>query len=270
MLFIILILCGLTAGIVAGLFGVGGGILFTPILFILFSSVGLENPATWAIATSLFCTFTASISSSIQQRTEKNFYWRQGVIVGLFGTIGVFAGKQNVTSSFYTEDVFVVIFSILLVFVAILFFRRSQGDLTLLVTKTTISIPKAAGAGSVGGFVAALAGVGGGIVLVPIMNLAYKLSLKKAVSISSMAIVLISFSGWIQFALLAGEPEGITPYTLGYVDFGSGFPLVIGAFAGGFAGVRIGHMVSQTVVQIGFGVLILTIATLMILQLFNT
>ncbi|TVP97768.1 MAG: sulfite exporter TauE/SafE family protein [Balneolaceae bacterium] len=269
MLFVILIFCGLIAGTVAGLFGVGGGILFTPILFILFSSVGLENPATWAIATSLFCTFTASISSSIQQRSEKNFYWKQGVIVGLFGTIGVFAGKQVVTSPYYTEDVFVALFSILLVFVAILFFRRRKNDITLLVTKKTISIPKAVGAGTTGGFIAALAGVGGGIVLVPIMNLAYKLRLKKAVSISSMAIVLISLSGWMQFALLAGQPDGITPFTLGYVDFGSGLPLIIGAFTGGFAGVRIGHSVSQLAIQIGFGILILTIAALMIIQLFN-
>jgi uncharacterized protein len=269
MFFLILILCGLVAGTVAGLFGVGGGILFTPILFILFSSVGLEDPATWAIATSLFCTFTASISSSIQQRNEKNFFWRQGIIVGLFGTIGVYAGKQVVTSPVYTADVFVVLFSVLLVFVALLFFRRRNNDTELMITRNSITIPRAAGAGTVGGFIAALAGVGGGIVLVPIMNLAYKLSLKKAVSISSMAIVLISLSGWIQFALLAGRPEGITPYTLGYVDFGSALPLIIGAFAGGFAGVRIGHSISQLAVQIGFGMLILTIAVIMIMQLFK-
>lgn len=270
MIFLILIVCGLAAGTVAGLFGVGGGILFTPILFIFFSSVGLENPATWAIATSLFCTFTASISSSIQQRNEKNFYWKQGVIVGLFGSVGVYIGKQVVLSPFYTEDVFVLVFSLLLVFVAILFFRRSSKDVTLLITNKTISIPKAAGAGGIGGFIAALAGVGGGIVLVPIMNLIYKLRLIKAVSISSMAIVLISFSGWMQFALLAGQPDGITPYTFGYVDFGSGLPLVIGAFAGGFAGVRVGHSVSQLTVQVGFGVLILAIAALMMMQLINS
>jgi uncharacterized membrane protein YfcA len=115
-----------------------------------------------------------------------------------------------------------------------------------------------------GGIVASLAGVGGGIVLVPIMNLVYKLKLSKAVSISSLAIVLISLSGWLQFAFFSGSREGLTQVTLGYVDFGSGLPLIIGAFAGGFLGVRINHSLDQQYVQLGFSFLILIIAAMMI------
>lgn len=270
MLFIGLILCGLAAGTVAGLFGVGGGIMFTPVLFILFSASGIENPSVWAIGTSLFCTFTASLSSSIQQRSGKNFFWWQGIAVGLSGTVGIYAGKQIVTSPFYSDDLFVLIFSILLIFVAVLFFKGEKSDPEPTISQHTMNIPKAFGAGSFGGFIAALAGVGGGIVLVPVMNIAYKLNLKKAVSISSLAIVLISFSGWIQYALFAGHPEGLTPYTVGYVDFGSGLPLVIGAFAGGFAGVRIGHRASQSFVRVGFGLFLLIISLSMILQLYRS
>ena len=264
MLFLILVLAGIFAGILAGLFGIGGGLLFTPILFMVFTSTGLENPTPWAIATALFCTFTASISSSIQQRNERNFHWREGVLVGLLGSFGVYFGRIIVTSSFYTEDVFVSFFSILLVIVAILFYRRSRSDLTMQVTNNSFGVPRAGFAGVFGGIIAALAGVGGGIVLVPIMNLVYKLKLSKAVSISSLAIVLISLSGWLQYALLSGTHQGLTAYTLGYVDFGSGLPLIIGAFGGGFLGVRIGHALDQKIVQICFSVLILIIATMMI------
>lgn len=264
MLFILLLLGGVVAGILAGLFGIGGGILFTPILFLLFTTTGLENPTPWTIATSLFCTFVASISSSLQQRNEKNFFWREGVLVGILGSIGVYFGKITVTSPYYTKDVFVSFFSILLVIVAILFYRRSRSDLTLHVTNHTFGVPKAGFAGVLGGIIASLAGVGGGIVLVPMMNLLYKLKLSKAVSISSLAIVLISLSGWLQFALLSGTHEGLTQFTLGYVDFGSGLPLIIGAFGGGFLGVRISHAIDQQYVQIGFSVLILIIATMMI------
>ncbi|WP_234572612.1 sulfite exporter TauE/SafE family protein [Rhodohalobacter sp. 614A] len=264
MIFILLVLCGVLAGTLAGLFGIGGGILFTPILFFLFTSTGLENPTPWTIATSLFCTFTASISSSIQQRKERNFHWKEGFLVGLLGSIGVYFGKVTVTSPYYTKDVFVALFSILLFIVAILFYRRSRTDITFQVINNTFGVVKAGIAGVLGGIVASLAGVGGGIVLVPIMNLLYKLKLAKAVSISSLAIVLISLSGWLQFAFLSGTHEGLTQFTIGYVDFGSGLPLIIGAFAGGFLGVRIGHSVDQHYIQIGFSVLILIIATMMI------
>lgn len=264
MLFFLLVLGGVIAGILAGLFGIGGGILFTPILFVVFTSSGLENPTPWTIATSLFCTFIASISSSIQQGNERNFYWKEGILVGLLGSIGVYLGKVIVTSSFYTKDVFVSLFSILLVIVAVLFYRRSRSDVTLQITRNSFNIPKAGVAGVSGGIIAALAGVGGGIVLVPIMNLVYKLKLSKAVSISSLAIVFISLSGWFQYAFFSGAYRGLTAYTIGYVDFGSGLPLIIGAFAGGFLGVRIGHTLDQKIIQICFSILILIIAVTMI------
>ena len=264
MLFFFLVIGGIVAGILAGLFGIGGGILFTPILFMVFTSTGLENPTPWTIATSLFCTFTASVSSSIQQRNEKNFHWKEGILVGLLGSIGVYFGKVTVTSDYYTKDVFVALFSILLVTVAILFYRRSRSNVKLQITNDSFGIPKAGAAGIFGGVIAALAGVGGGIVLVPIMNLVYKLGLTKAVSISSLAIVLISFSGWFQFALFSGSHEGLTAYTMGYVDFGSGLPLIIGAFGGGFLGVKIGHAIDQQIIQISFSILILIIAVMMI------
>lgn len=264
MLFLILVLGGVTAGILAGLFGIGGGILFTPILFLVFTSSGLENPTPWTIATALFCTFIASISSSIQQKNAKNFYWKEGLLVGILGSVGVYFGKLIVTSPYYTKDVFVSLFSLLLIVVAILFYRRSRSDLILQITHHTFGVVKAGIAGVLGGITAALAGVGGGIVLVPIMNLVYKLRLSKAVSISSLAIVMISLSGWLQFALLSGSPVGLTEFTIGFVDFGSGLPLIMGAFGGGFVGVRIGHSLDQKYVQIGFSILILVIATMMI------
>lgn len=264
MLFILLVFGGIIAGILAGLFGIGGGILFTPILFMVFTSSGLETPTPWTIATSLFCTFIASISSSIQQRKERNFYWREGLLVGFLGSFGVYFGKMIVTSPHFTKDVFVSLFSILLIIVAVLFYRRSRSDVTLQITNSSISVPKAGAAGISGGIIAALAGVGGGIVLVPIMNLIYKLKLTKAVSISSLAIVLISLSGWIQYAFFSGTHQGLTAYTIGFVDFGSGLPLIIGAFGGGFLGVRIGHTLDQKIIQICFSVLIVIIAGMMI------
>ena len=266
MLFILLLLSGLIAGIIAGIFGLGGGILFTPILYYLFITSGVTNPAIWAIATSLLCTFIASTGSSIQQGFNKNAFLKEGVVVGVTGSAGVYIGKKWVMSNYFTEELFVILFSMILFMVALLFFYRShnrkltpedetEGELTAV--KSVIS-------GTSGGFVASIAGVGGGIVLVPMMNLIYRLKLSKAISISSLAIVLISFSGWFQYAFLSGEQSGLTSFTIGYVDFGTALPLIIGAFSGGFAGVRVGLYLTARVTQILFGTLILIIVFSMI------
>jgi len=267
LIFILLILLGLIAGVIAGFFGVGGGLLFTPILFFLFSSLGVESVVSWTIASSLFCTFTASVSSSIQQNNHKNSFLREGITIGLMGSVGVYIGKSIVTSDYYTEDVFVSFFVILLLFVAVLFYRRSKSTVTLQVKAENPGLLKQFFAGGFGGMVSSLAGVGGGVVLVPILNLVYRLSIAKAVSISSMAIVLISLSGWLQFALVPDVPAGITKFTLGYVDFGTSLPLVIGAFIGGFYGVKLNKKATASRVQLGFSFLVVAIALSMIWKL---
>lgn len=269
MLFILLLMIGVLTGIIAGLFGVGGGILFTPVLFYLFGIAGVDDVVAWTIGTSLFCTFTAAFSSSIQQWSQKNSFLSEGLKVGLFGAIGVYFGKLVATSDFYTEQVFAILFSIMLLFVAILFYNRGKNKEGQTFENSDITFGRSMFTGGGGGFVAAIAGVGGGIVVVPVLNLVYKIPLIKAVSVSSLAVLIISFSGWMQFALLS-DPAGTaaTAYTLGYVDFGSAFPLILGAFTGGFLGVRVGSLISRKVLQISYSVLLLFVAAAMIARLF--
>lgn len=263
-MFFILIACGILAGLLAGAFGVGGGILFTPILFFLFNTAGVQEPVSWSIGTSLFCTFIASISSTLQQRNQKNIYWREGLQVGLFGFVGVYFGKLVVTSPYYTEDVFVSFFAMVLALVGIMFYRKGRSDITLQKKANKLTLFKLGFAGGGGGLVAALAGVGGGVVLVPALNLGYRIHILKAVSISSFAIIIISLSGWLQFALLSGMHSGISSYTLGFVDFGTSLPLIMGAFVGGIAGAKTGNKIPRSYLQIGFSLLLGAVAFLMI------
>ena len=268
-LLILLIVLGMVAGMAAGLFGIGGGLLFTPILFYLFQAVGLEQPVTWAIATSLFCTFSASLSSSIQQHRERNIYWREGIWVGLTGSAGVYVGKSIVLAPWFSTRLFAGYFTLILLWAAISFLRKSQisVEATTADGKEKSHILYFTAAGGLGGMVAALAGVGGGIVMVPLMTLLYRIPVRKAVSISSLAIVMISLSGWLQFSLFAGSPDGATQYTLGFVDFGTAVPLIAGAFAGGIAGVRLGVRMNQNPLYFLYAALIALIAISMVLQL---
>ncbi|MGF1671532.1 MAG: sulfite exporter TauE/SafE family protein [Balneolaceae bacterium] len=269
MLLFILLLLGIFTGILAGLFGLGGGILFTPILFTIFQEQGVQNPTAWAIGTSLFCNFIAAGSSSFQQFKKQNMFWRQGVIVGLFGIAGVFVGKEIVLSPFYTETVFILFFCLLLVLTAISYFRRGKSIDRQAINTRPVGIGSGSVTGGTAGIVAATAGLGGGIVMVPIMNLFYKMSIGRSVSISSFAIVIISFAGWLQYALVQPPIASINSYTIGYVDFGSALPLVLGAVAGGIIGVNINHKINRTLLQYGFSFTVIIVALYMLIRLFN-
>lgn len=281
-----LLIFGLIAGVIAGLFGIGGGILFTPLLFTLFGQQGVDNPVAWAIGSSLFCTFAASLSSSVQQFRGGNLYLREGIQVGLFGTAGVWVGKQLTLSPYYTEGVFVTFFALLLAVVAVFFYLKpsAEDEVTDAIEEeqekdatrithgrldkaSSLNLAKTFATGGIGGFLAALAGIGGGVAMVPIMSLIFGLRIGKAVSISSLAIVFISTSGWVQFALDTPASAAHTSLSFGYVDFAMALPLALTSWVGGFFGVKIGKLISERVAAIGFAVLTLVVAIVMILRI---
>lgn len=268
--FLILLLLGLLAGILAGLFGLGGGILFTPVLFLYFTSAGITNPVVLSIGTSLLCIFMASLASSIRQYRQKNFYWKSGLKVGLLGVIGVTIGKWVITSPFYSRQIFVVFFSLLLLFVAYMFFRRGSDKRSADDNQSIkpIQLSQAGVTGGLGGFAAALAGIGGGGVMVPLMNLYYKKPFHQAASISSSAIVILSLAGWLQLGFAANHAATLTYYAWGYVDFGVALPLSIGALAGGTVGAYLNFKLNRRYLQYAFALLAVGMAVKLLVEVF--
>jgi uncharacterized membrane protein YfcA len=262
---LLLLLVGLIAGILAGLLGIGGGIIFTPVLFFLFEGAGVENPVLWTVASGLFCTFIAASGSIVRQYIQDNMFWSEGLKLGLMGVIGVYLGKLVITSPYYSRTEFVIFFSVMLLYVAYMMFGRGkdkkdeyQRKFELLTTKQSFI------AGGCGGFVAALAGVGGGGIMVPIMNLFYHQPFKKAVSVSHLAMILMVTSGWLQLALEPGAVSGVTEFSMGYVDFGAAFPLAIGGLIGGFGGAFLNQKIKRKYLQWGFAILAVAMATRLI------
>jgi uncharacterized membrane protein YfcA len=82
-------LVGLFAGVLAGLFGVGGGILFVPTLTLVLGLTQLH-----AEATSLLAILPTSIAGAWRQRRYGNVRWRAALVVGLAAVAGVEGGVQ--------------------------------------------------------------------------------------------------------------------------------------------------------------------------------
>ena len=89
---IVAILLGITAGVFAGLFGVGGGILFVPVLVAL----GLDQLE--AQGTSLLAILPTVLAGSWTQRRYGNLRARTAVVVGLVSIVGVEIGARLVTT----------------------------------------------------------------------------------------------------------------------------------------------------------------------------
>ena len=101
---------GLAAGVLAGLFGVGGGILFVPTLVAL----GLSQLD--AEATSLLAILPTVAAGTWRQRRYGNVSWRPALVLGLASIAGVVAGVAIATS--LPEETLRRLFAVLLLGVA--------------------------------------------------------------------------------------------------------------------------------------------------------
>jgi uncharacterized membrane protein YfcA len=80
-------LAGLAGGVLAGLFGVGGGIVYVPTL-----ALGLGLAQLEAEATSLLAILPTVAAGALSQHRYGNVFWRASVVLGLAGVAGVLGG----------------------------------------------------------------------------------------------------------------------------------------------------------------------------------
>lgn len=247
--------------------GIGGGLIFTPILFYTFSSGGIANPVTFTVATSLFCIILVSTSSSLKQYRQDNLSVREAVWVGVFGAFGTSIGKYITTSSFYSETEFAIIFSIVLLYTAFNFFTKDSKTKNISQVSSEKEIKWMDGllVGGIGGLLASLAGVGGGIIMVPLISMIYKKSFQKIVGITSLAIVLISLAAVIQFGWL-NAPQSLSGYAFGFVDYGVALPLMIGGMFGAHFGASWSIKINKKILHKIFASLALLEAIRMIIN----
>lgn len=120
---VLLLLLGLMAGVLAGLFGVGGGILFVPTLVLVAGLSQLE-----AEATSLLAMIPAVAAGAWQQQRYGNVRWRAALVVGLAAIVGVEAGVR--AAGALPDDVLRRLFAALVIAVAaqLVWRARSRGD----------------------------------------------------------------------------------------------------------------------------------------------
>lgn len=252
---LLLIVAGLGGGFLAGLVGVGGGVIFSPVLFFFYSAIGtdpaLVPPLT--LGSSLFCTLMAAASGAQRQIRAGAVMPRVALVVGLFAAAAVTMMTFLVTTRpWYSPDVFQVVLGVvLLAAVARMLIGRATvfHDNWEQEQRTSTGMLAAAGIGA--GSVASAAGVGGGIVMVPIFNQVMKLPLKIAAATSMATIVIISFTGVLMY-VISGLGATTVPTSLGYVDFGRAVWLAVPAVFAARWGVRTALRVNVVVIRWAF------------------
>ena len=248
---VILGLAGLFGGVLAGLFGVGGGTVFVPAL-VYGAGWGIGE----AVAASLVVIVFSALSGTLRSvRSEVPVNWRAAALFSLAvapsSLIGVAA------SNFFSETLTQLVFAGFLLALAYPTARSGKRYREGIGGPAGSHLAVALLGGVAAGALAGLIGIGGAVLTVPLLIFGFGLSPKTAISTSLVVTLSVGVVG-----------------AVGYVAAGfdrlSGLPLlIIGSMIGAWPGVRLREHLPETVLQRIFAAYMVVIAVLMIVDAAN-
>lgn len=210
-----LIATGVFAGILAGLLGVGGGIVIVPVLFFLFQSFGVspESAMVIATATSLATIIPTSVSSIRSHNKKGNVDFDILKRWAPFILIGILVGSWLVTRVDGTW--LAMLFGVIAVLSALnMLFRTGKSALFQ-------GLPGKPGQTAMGtsiGFFSSMVGIGGGTLSVPMLTLC-NYPAHKAVGTAAAIGLIISLPGALTMLVLGVTPSDAPVGTFGLVNF---------------------------------------------------
>lgn len=239
--FLIFVAVGCGVGFLAGLFGVGGGIIMVPVLVFSYEYSGVSSLVLThlAMGTSLFVIFFASSFSAYQHWKQGGMNWRAVLTLGVSSAFTALAASTfaSTISGRYLRLVFALI--VVTTGIIMLTEKESQAQKKLEFSSRP-NLVHLSGIGLIAGMVSALAGIGGGVVTIPMMYYLIKMPLKLAIGTSSATIVITSLFSVIGYIINGMECPGLHSWSAGFVDLQRGVALAIGTLI--FA--RVGAYVS--------------------------
>lgn len=212
----LLLATGVFAGVLAGLLGVGGGILIVPILFHLFHGFGVETSLAMplAVGTSLATIMLTSIVSARNHYAKGGVdmalvrAWALPVLIGV--VIGAFAPAVIDGARMKTA------FGIMLVVVSLHMLASSRWKLELF--NTLPSRPSQILLAIIVGGLSALLGIGGGTLMVPLLTL-FAFPIHRAVSTASVFGLIISVPATLVYIFTGWNVTNLPPHSTGYVNW---------------------------------------------------
>jgi len=287
--FVFVIICGFGIGALSGMFGIGGGGMTVPLLFI-----GFNLPIVSATSTSLLTIAPTGISGSIRHFRQKTVSLNTGLLMGGFGAIASMGGALLAGS--LPPSITIILTAVVILFSVTMMLRSLFKDKTLgtkevepqkveepekpagRVTaaaedataetiigkadvkakrkKDTVPLSFILVIGLIAGLIAGIVGVGGGFIIVPFCVAFLGYSLKKAAGTSLVAISLIAIPGIITHAVL------------GHIEWLYGVALMIGTIPGAQLGSWLIAKLPERPMRFAFAGLLTCIGILMLAQEF--
>ncbi len=253
---------GAIAGVLAGLLGVGGGLIIVPMVVFCLSSQGTSQESIMhlALGTSMASIMFTSVSSFWAHHKRGAVHWAvvRRIVPGIL--VGTFLG--SCVASRLSTNFLKVFFVVFLYYVAFQMLTNKK-------PKPSRGLPGHVGMFGVGstiGAVSSLVGIGGGTLSVPFMMWC-NLAVHEAIGTSAAIGFPIAIAGTAGYLFNGMHASGLPEYSLGYVYLPALAGIVCASVLTAPLGVRLAHTLPVAKLKRVFAVLLVAVGTKMLVGL---
>lgn len=254
------LLTGAFVGLLAGLFGVGGGLVVVPVLTSVFAWTLGANPhiTHLAIGTSLATILLTSLASVRAHHQHGAVDWGLVKQLGAGIFVGAFLGGWS--SQFIPARELAWIFAAIEMLIAIYLLAAIQ-------PKPHRTLPGPAGntlAGSVIGYLASLVGIGGGTLVTPYL-VWHNVPVHQAIATAAACSLPVALAGTLGYLLGGLHAMDLPPGATGYIYWPAFFGIVVASTLTAKVGAKLAHSLPAKPLKRGLGVLLLILALKMMI-----
>jgi uncharacterized membrane protein YfcA len=261
--FLLYMALGSVAGVLAGLLGIGGGLIIVPVLTIMFTSFGYNETYIlhMALGTSLTSIIFTSISSMLAHHKRQAVIWPTVIKITPGIIAGTFSGAW--IASMLSTGFLKVFFSFFLFYVA-------TQMLLGIKPKPARTLPGAPGmftAGGIIGVFSSLVGIGGGSLSVPFLVWC-NTKMHQAIGTSAAIGFPIAIAGAAGYIVTGLGIEGLPQYNLGFVNLLALFGIVTASMMFAPLGAKLAHSLPVDKLKKIFAALLYLLGTRMLISIF--
>jgi uncharacterized membrane protein YfcA len=255
---LLFLVSGFFSGILIGMLGIGGGLVFVPLLYFSLPLLGIQEStlAYFTIGTSLF-TGAIAVSNSAVLHIKANNYLRKPSLFISLGALVTASIAPFFVVKIESKTLEIIFASVLFVVLLSILFESKKRK--WLILSNPLSENYYIPLGLFVGIFSAFIGLGGGVIYLPALMNLFLVEPRKAVGTSSIIASVTMLTSTISY-LFQSANSAAPAGTLGFIVLAAAIPLGIGAIIGSFFGVRLALVSSNLMIKKLFaGIILLAI-----------
>ena len=260
-----MVITAIPVGFVAGLFGIGGGLITVPFLYYIFNYLEIDPQYVMhlAVGTSFAIIIPTSIVSVLTHHKFKAVDFDVVKSYGIFVVLGVIIG--TFFAAMLKTKSLILFFSIIITFLGIylLLIKERENNITVSI-KLNLKIIF----GFIVGFISAPMGIGGAIMNVPILKF-FGYSINKAIGSAAAIGFLIALFGAAGFLITGSYLKTNLPLSIGFLNIPAFLIFIPITTFMARIGARTVHRIDKNKISKFFGLFLLIVATKFLFEYFN-